>query len=71
MKAKLLTKRVLSVLLVTVMLFSCWVFTAPMQANAAAGKYDLKFTVKDEGNGVDGTKRITTKYKTRANNGTG
>ena len=71
MKAKLLTKRVLSVLLVTVMLFSCWVFTAPMQANAAAGKYDLKFTVKDEGNGVDGTKRITTKYKTKANNGTG
>ena len=34
MKAKNISKRVLSVILCTVMLFSCWVFTAPM-ANAA------------------------------------
>ena len=53
MKAKLLTKRVLSVLLATVMLFSCWVFTAP-QADAAgdniysgtAGTYYIKVSIQ-------------------------
>ena len=47
MKAKTISKRVLSVILCTVMLFSCWVFTAPTAdaagySNVNAGKYYLR-----------------------------
>ena len=44
MKAKTMSKRVLSVILCTVMLFSCWVFTAPTAQNAyadSAGSYKV------------------------------
>ena len=44
MKAKTISKRVLSVVLCTVMLFSCWVFTAPTAQNAyadSAGSYKV------------------------------
>ena len=46
MKAKIISKRVLSVILCTVMLFSCWVFTAPM-ANAATTKYKVRLHVHE------------------------
>ena len=48
MKAKSITKRVLSAVLCTVMLFSCWVFTAPSASAAytgvSAGTYNVKIT---------------------------
>ena len=43
MKAKNISKRVLSVILCTVMLFSCWVFTAPQADAATAGSYSYSF----------------------------
>ena len=43
MKAKTISKRVLSVILCTVMLFSCWVFTAPQADAATAGTYSYSF----------------------------
>ena len=48
MKAKNISKRVLSVILCTVMLFSCWVFTAPTASvsSAAAGNYYYRVTYK-------------------------
>ena len=51
MKAKNISKRVLSVILCTVMLFSCWVFTAPNADAATAGNYHWKFTLKTTDNG--------------------
>ena len=48
MKAKSITKRVLSAVLCAVMLFSCWVFTAPSASAAytgvSAGTYNVKIT---------------------------
>ena len=46
MKAKSITKRVLSAVLCAVMLFSCWVFTAPTAD--AAGYSNVNITFHDE-----------------------
>ena len=69
MKAKSITKRVLSAILCAVMLFSCWVFTAP-SASAAAGTYDVKVYL-DISNTMycNGTQNIT--LYTKSNNGNG
>ena len=59
MKAKTISKRVLSVILCTVMLFSCWVFTAPTQANAQdAGNYNVRVSIT-----VTGTNNIKQAYQ--------
>ncbi|MBQ3431256.1 MAG: hypothetical protein IJG23_00575, partial [Clostridia bacterium] len=59
MKAKTLTKRAFSVILCAVMLFSCWVFTAPTAdaANDSAGGYDVKLNWKctNDGSTVSGS----------------
>lgn len=71
MKAKSITKRVLSAVLCAVMLFSCWVFTAP-SASAADGDYYWKFTWmhKDSGHGMtNDSKDITIHYITQNGKG--
>ncbi|MBR0413892.1 MAG: hypothetical protein IJI67_02325, partial [Clostridia bacterium] len=49
MKTKVFIKRALSVLLVSVMLFSCWVFAAPTEAVAADSKYTIRVTINVTG----------------------
>ena len=58
MKTKSVTKRVLSVILCTVMLFSCWVFTAPGASAQNAGNYDVRVTIN-----VTGTNNIKQAYQ--------
>ena len=58
MKTKSVTKRVLSVILCTVMLFSCWVFSAPTAVAQNAGNYDVRVTIN-----VTGTNNIKEAYQ--------
>ena len=51
MKANSVSKRVLSLLVLVVMLFSCWVFTAPTASAAASGGsyyVQVAYTVDDD-----------------------
>ena len=72
MKAQSITKRALSVILCAIMLFSCWVFTAPQADAATAGNYKYRINVKtndsvDVGDNQDLT--ITLNYKRDNGNG--
>ncbi|MBQ3431894.1 MAG: hypothetical protein IJG23_03825, partial [Clostridia bacterium] len=72
MKAKSIFKRELSLVLVVLILLSCWVFVAPTKSEAAtAGTYDFKFVIYDNENGCNCTSNHTIKYKYKSNNGTG
>ena len=72
MKAKSITKRVLSAVLCAVMLFSCWVFTAPSASAATAGSYNIVIYSNCSDDCSDSRKEkfeFIIDYKT--NNGTG
>ena len=70
MKAKTITKRVLSVILCTVMLFSCWVFTAPSASAATAGKYNVSGYVEITDD-LDNTDHFNLTVYCKKNNGYG
>ena len=70
MKVSTVLKRSLSLVLTVVMLFSCWVFTAPSASAATAGKYWVKVVFDDSKNSASvGSSECTLYYK--SNNGTG
>ena len=70
MKGITVLKRSLSLVLTVVMLFSCWVFTAPSASAATAGKYWVKVVFDDSKNSASvGSSECTLYYK--SNNGTG
>ena len=61
MKAKFITKRVLSAMLCAVMLFSCWVFTAP-SASAAGTQGTYYVRVKIHVDNKDDDNRDSAQY---------
>ena len=72
MKGSTLLKRSLSLVFTVVMLFSCWVFTAPKADAATAGKYYVRIWTyhPDRNRGMEHSKKdLTITYK--KNNGTG
>ena len=72
MKGSTILKRSLALVLTVVMLISCWVFTAPVQANAASqGKFKYKYqlTRDDDADGWNYC-NITGYYKNNAGTGT-
>ncbi|MBQ3432561.1 MAG: hypothetical protein IJG23_07240, partial [Clostridia bacterium] len=68
MKAKSFFKREIALLLVVVMLFSCWVFTATQSTSATAGSYSISVdAISDNDGDCKGRECIIYYY---ANNGT-
>ena len=69
MKARSVFKRRIALLLVVVMLFSCWVFTATQSNSATAGSYTVAIDAICENDADCGSSYIKVWYKD--NNGTG